>query len=76
MEGLGVIYAAMPQGYNEGGWKERTVNAIGTRVLAPCMHDIPLARLVVHKGLAASLADRLSVCIVFARRDLIGKVGT
>ena len=30
LEGLGVIYAAMPQGYNEGGWKERTVNAIGT----------------------------------------------
>ena len=29
LEGLGVIYAAMPQGYNEGGWKERTVNAVG-----------------------------------------------
>lgn len=30
LEGLGVIYAALPHGYNEGGWKERTVNAIGT----------------------------------------------
>ncbi len=29
LEGLGVIYAAVPQGYNESGWKERTVNAIG-----------------------------------------------
>ncbi|KAL3161438.1 hypothetical protein ABBQ32_010324 [Trebouxia sp. C0010 RCD-2024] len=29
LEGLGVIYAALPHGYNENGWKERTVNAIG-----------------------------------------------
>ncbi|DBA77609.1 hypothetical protein WJX77_006490 [Trebouxia sp. C0004] len=29
LQGLGVIYAAMPQGYNESGWKERTVDAIG-----------------------------------------------
>ena len=29
LEGLGVMYAALPHGYNEGGWKERTVNAIG-----------------------------------------------
>ena len=35
LEGLGVIYAALPYGYNESGWKERTVNAIG--VFSPPM---------------------------------------
>ena len=30
LEGLGVVYAALPHGYDEDGWKERTVNAVGT----------------------------------------------
>lgn len=65
LEGLGVIYAAMPQGYNESGWKERTVNAIGTshNVSHTCLLD-PLDCLASHTSALGTLQPgRIAFCL-------------